>query len=47
MGIWASKTPQHLHWGNKYEMKLVLKGQGIQYLGMLVGFKLLKVANFE
>jgi hypothetical protein len=45
--IWASKEKKEWEWGQKVELRWIPEGQGVQYLGMQIGFQLPTEANFE
>ncbi len=45
--IWASKDKKEWEWGQEVGLKWILEGQGVQYLGIQIGFQLPIEANFE
>jgi hypothetical protein len=47
MAIWASKEKKEWEWGQEIGPKWIPEGQGVQYLGIQIGFRLPIEANFE
>jgi hypothetical protein len=45
--IWASKKERAWNWGSEVGLKWMVEGEGIRYLGVLVGFHLPPEANFN
>jgi hypothetical protein len=45
--IWANKEKKEWEWGQKIRLGWIPKGQGVQYLGIQIGFQLPTKANFE
>lgn len=43
--IWASNRPRYLRWGEDFGLQWVTDGEGVRYLGQLVGFHLNTQAN--
>jgi len=45
--IWASRNTRRFKWGEEFDLTWVPEGQGVRYLGPLIGFKLPRDANTE
>jgi hypothetical protein len=47
VAIWANKGRREWEWGQDVGLKWVLEGEGDQYLGIQIGFKLPTKTNFD